>query len=84
LELGQAFGRDEQFDASRDAWLASDESLAFEGQHHLMDRRRADGEEALHVGFGGRAAHHQRIGMDEGQVLALLVGEAWDRGIHVT
>ena len=51
-----------------------------------MDGRRADGEEALHVGFGGGAAHHESIGMNEGQILALFVGEArfWGRGIHVT
>ena len=37
-------------------------------------------EMALHVGFGGRAAEHARIGVDEGQVLALLFGEAWRAG----
>jgi hypothetical protein len=33
-------------------------------------------EVALEVGLGGRAAHHQGIGVNEGQVLALLIGEA--------
>ena len=41
-----------------------------------MDRRRGDAEVALHVGFGRRPAVQARIGVDEGQVLALLVGEA--------
>jgi len=51
-----------------------------------MDGRRGDGEEALHVGFGGWASHDERIGMNEGQILALLVGKGgfWDRGVHVT
>ena len=31
-----------------------------------MHRRWRDGEEALHVGLGRRAAHHQGVGMDEG------------------
>jgi hypothetical protein len=31
---------------------------------------------ALHVGFGGRLAEDVGIDVDEGQVLALLLGEA--------
>jgi hypothetical protein len=50
--LGKVFGLDEQLDASRDAWLASDQFPAFERQH-LMDGRRTDREEALHVGSAG-------------------------------
>ena len=86
MELWQALRRDEEFNTSGDVRRSGDEAEAFEGQHHLMDGRGADGEEALHVRFGGRAAHHHRIGMDEGQILALFVGEAllWDRGIHAT
>ena len=84
--MWQVFWADEQLDASRDARLAPDQSLTLEGQDHLMDGRRGDGEEALHVGFGGRASHHQSICMNEGQILTLLVGEArfWGRGVHVT
>ena len=54
--------------------------------HHLMDGWWGDSEEALDVGFGGWAAHDEQIGMNEGQVLALLVGEGgfWDREVHVT
>ncbi len=86
MEFGQVFGLDEQLDASRDAWLASDQFPSFERQHHLVDGRRADCEEALHVGFGGRSPHQQSVGMNEGQILTLLAGEAWfwGRGIHVT
>ena len=86
LKLWQDFRVDQKLDAAGDAWLAANEPLTFEGKHHLMDGRWADGEEALHVGFGRWAAGDERIGMDEGQVLALLVGEGWfwDRGVHVT
>jgi hypothetical protein len=34
------------------ACLAADEAFALEGERHLMDGRRSDGEEALDVGFG--------------------------------
>ena len=86
MELWQDFRIDEQVDATCGAGFAGDPSLAIEGKHHLMDGGRGDSEEALHVGFGGWAAHDERIGMDEGQILALLVGEAWilGRSVHVT
>ena len=34
------------------------------------------GSVALHVGLGRRATEHVRVGVDEGQILALLFGEA--------
>ena len=45
-----------------------------------MNRGWADAEVALHVGFGGRAPEHARIGVDEGKILALLFGEALPTG----
>ena len=59
-----------------DAGLASDQAIAFERDDHLMDRGWADAEVALHIGFGGWASEHARVGVDEGQILALLFGEA--------
>jgi hypothetical protein len=56
LEFWQDFRVDKKLDAARDAWVAANESLSFEGEHHLMDGRWGDGEEALHVGFGGWAS----------------------------
>ena len=56
--------------------MTPNETVSFERHDHLMDRRWADPKVALHVGLGGRAAEHVRIGIDEGQVLTLLVGEA--------
>ena len=59
-----------------DAGLAADEACAFEGEHHLVDRRRGHAEVALISAFGGRPAIHARIGIDEGQILPLLGREA--------
>ncbi len=70
------FWRDEHFDAARGPRLSTNEALAFEREHPLVDRRRADLEVSLHVGFGGRAAEHAGIRVDEGQILALLGSEA--------
>ena len=67
---------DEEFDASGDTWLASDQTGAFERKNHLVNRGRRDLEMTLHVGLGRRAPEQPRIGIDEGQVLALLFGEA--------
>jgi hypothetical protein len=50
-----------------------------------MDGWGTDAEMALHIGFGGRAAEHASIGMNEGQILALLFREMrfWDRSVLV-
>src|SRR3546814_4096058 len=73
---GQVLGVDEHLDAAGLAWLAADQACAFEGQHHLVDRWRADAEVALHVCLGRRPAVDTGIGVDEGEILPLLVGEA--------
>ena len=56
--------------------MTSNEAVSFEGEDHLVDRRRADAEMALDVGFGGWASEHVGVGMDEGEVTPLLLGEA--------
>jgi hypothetical protein len=63
-------------DASGDAGLTADEAISLERHDHLVDRRRADLKVALHVGLGRRVTEHVRVGVDEGQVLPLLFGEA--------
>jgi transposase len=63
--------------------LAANEACAFEGQDHLVNRRRSYAKVALHLPFGGRAAMHARIGIDEGQVLALLGREGFCGSTHV-
>jgi len=45
-----------------------------------MNGRRGDGEEALHIGLGRWLPHDQRIGVDEGQILPLFIGEGWISG----
>jgi hypothetical protein len=62
-------------DASGDAWLTANESVSFERHDHLVDRGRADLKVALHIGLGGRASEHVRVGVDESQIPALLFGE---------
>ena len=69
-------GRNENIDAPGDARLSCDEAVTFEAENHLVDGRRADAEVSLHVSFGGRLTEHALIDADEGQILALLLGEA--------
>ncbi len=57
----------------------SDKASSLDGEDHLMNRGWADAEVALHVGLGRRLSEHARIGVDEGQILALLFGEALSR-----
>ena len=63
-------------DGSGGAWLTADETISLERHDHLVNRWRGDLKVALHIGLGGRAPEHVRIGVDESQVLALLFGEA--------
>ena len=51
-----------------------------QGEDHLMNRGWADAEVTLHVGLGRRLSEHARVGVDEGQILALLFGEALPTG----
>jgi Winged helix-turn helix len=44
-------------------------------QDHLVHRGRRDAEVGLHVGLGRWAAIELRVRVDEGQVLALFLGE---------
>ena len=85
-EERQGFGGNQQLDTSRDTGLALDEAQACEGKHHLMDRRRARAEVVLHVCFGGWTTEHLGISVNEGQVLALPLGERWlcERRPHLT
>ena len=70
------FGSDEDLDAAWLSWLSFDEAGSFEGKDHLMDRWRGDLEVALHVGFGGRSSVDAGVGVNEGEILFLLFGEA--------
>ena len=74
-------GINEELDASGDAGLTANEAISFERHDHLVNRWRADLKVALHVGLGGWAPEHVRVGVDESQVLALLFGEAVSAGV---
>ena len=78
-EEGQAFGGDQHLDTSRHSGLTADQAGAFQGQDHLVHGRRSDLEMALHVGFGRGTAMDAGVGINEGQVLALPVSEAFLR-----
>ena len=60
----------------------SDEAGSFQRQHHLVNRRRADAEIFLHVGFGRGPAVQPRIEVDKGQILPLLGREGFCRRTH--
>ena len=80
LEDWQFVGWDEDVDTSSDARLSADEAIAFETDHHLMNRRGSDAEMTLHVGFGRGLAEDARIDVDEGQIVALFFSEATRAG----
>ena len=92
MEDGEKRWGDEQLDTACDARGTANEPGLGEGQDHLVDGGRRDAEVALEVRFRGRAAHDHRVGVNEGQVLALLLGEVrggwhggrpvWDRHVQ--
>src|SRR6516165_5548917 len=71
----EVLGLDEKLNAAGDARGVPDEAGAFEGQHHLVHAGWRDLEVPLHVGFRRRSAEDTAVGVDEGQVLTLLVSE---------
>ena len=74
---GQVSGRHEDLDAARYGGLASNETCTFEGEDHLVNGRWCHAEVSLDVGFGrGRVPMDAGVGIDEGQILALLGREA--------
>src|SRR6476659_2109812 len=77
MENGQVFGGEEHLDAARDAWLAANVAEALQREDHRVHGRRAELEMALHVGLGRGTAVDAGIGVDEGQVLPLPLGEAF-------
>ena len=75
-ELGYFVGGDAEGDASGLAGESTNQTAALELDDHPVDGWRGDAEELLDVGLGGGATVEQDVGVDEGEVLALLVGEA--------
>lgn len=48
-----------------------------------MDGGRGDAEEGLHVGLRGRPTVQDRVGVDEGEVLALFLCVLCTQGIPI-
>jgi hypothetical protein len=70
------FRSNQELDPADDAWSTLKQAASLACQDHLLDRARADLKVALRVGLGGWPPEHMRAGIDEGQALALLPGEA--------
>jgi len=81
-QVRQVFWINEDLDAARRPWLPSDEAGAFEREHHLVNRRRADAKILLHVGFGRRPAVQPRVEVNKRQILALLRREGFCGATH--
>jgi hypothetical protein len=69
-------GRQKNLDASWYAGLAADEAVAFESYDHLMNGWRTDAKMSLDIGLGGRLSEHMRLGMDESEIVTLLLGRS--------
>jgi len=65
--MGKSFRSNQDLDASCDARLTSNVTISFEGDDHLVNRGRANLKVALHIGLGGWAPEHVRVGVDESQ-----------------
>jgi hypothetical protein len=76
------FWINEQFDATGDPGLPSDEACAFERHEHLVNGRWGDLKVLLDVGFGRRPAMQARIEVDIRQVLPLLEREGFCGRTH--
>jgi hypothetical protein len=83
-ESGDVVVFKQHLDAAGNAAPTSDKPSTLQLDDHSMDGRGRHMKEALHVGFGGGTIVQQRVGMDEGEVLALLVCEFWHEGIDKT
>ena len=55
--------------------MSADEACALKSENHLVDGRRCDAEPALDFGLGRGLQVDARVGIDEGQILALFVRE---------
>ena len=69
-------GAHQHFDAAGEARLTPDQSGGLQREYDLMNRGRGHLEVALGIGLGWRPTVDPHVGIDEGQVLTLRVGEA--------
>jgi hypothetical protein len=64
--------RNEKTDGPGLPWRPFDQSVRFQRQDHLVNRRRRDSEVLLHFGFGRRAPVDFTVVVNERQILPLL------------
>lgn len=64
------------------AGLSVNEPFAVELHQHAVNGGAGHAEEALKVHFSGRPSVDQRVGRDEGEVLALEVRPGWLFGLR--
>jgi len=76
LQRGQFICRQEQPDRPGLSGNPADQASPLERDDHVVDGRRRDLKEPLEVRFGRGLSMQQRVGVDEGQVLALFRGES--------
>ena len=62
---------DEDFEAASVSRRAAKQSPALQIEHHLVNGRRGDCEEPLHVGLNRRASTDLRIGVNERTCVAI-------------
>jgi hypothetical protein len=80
FELGYQCWRDKELNRSWDAGLTANEPKALEFYDHAVDRWRRHPEEELHVSFRRGAPVEFDVGVDEGEILALLAREGRHHG----
>jgi len=71
------FDGDEELDASRLSRNATNEATSLKPDKHAVNARWGHQKEILDVGLGRGATLEQDVGVNEGEILALLVGESW-------
>jgi hypothetical protein len=73
VEGRQGIGVNEDPYGSRSSWCALDEAQLLKHKDHLMNGGRRHAEVTVQVGFGRWSAQNDRVSMDEGEILPLLV-----------
>ena len=73
VEGRQGIEVDEDPYGSRHSGCALDQAQPLKHKDHLMNGGRRHAEVTLQVGFGSWPAQHDRVSVDEGEILALLV-----------
>ena len=74
LQWRQLLQRQQNLDCPRLARHASNQTLLFKSEHHLVDSWRRDLEITLHIGVGRWTAVYLGVVINESQILSLFFG----------